>query len=54
MNEQSFLQATHKLNNEDFVEKVYCTYLKRDSDIQGKNFFLSKLEVVKSHSHSEQ
>ena len=44
MNEQSFLQATSQLNNEDFLEKVYCTYLKRDSDIQGKNFFLSQLE----------
>lgn len=44
MNEQSFLRASSRLNNEDFLEKVYCIYLKRDSDLQGKNFFLSQLE----------
>ncbi|MDF0556094.1 DUF4214 domain-containing protein [Kamptonema sp. UHCC 0994] len=44
MNNQSFLQVTSQLKNEDFLEKVYCTYLKRDSDIQGKKFFLSQLE----------
>ncbi|HLO48365.1 MAG TPA: DUF4214 domain-containing protein, partial [Kamptonema sp.] len=44
MNENLFLQATNQLNNEDFIEEVYRTYLKRNSDIQGKNIYISQLE----------
>jgi len=44
MNEKYFLQATEPLDNEAFVEEVYRTYLKRNSDAPGKSLFLHKLQ----------
>lgn len=51
MNEKAFLQTTAQLNNQAFLEEVYRTYLKRDPDTQGQNFYLHKLrngEVTRS------
>ncbi|MEP6519012.1 DUF4214 domain-containing protein [Microcoleus vaginatus] len=44
MNEKYFLQRTEPLDNEAFLEEVYRAYLKRDSDADGKSFFLHKLQ----------
>jgi len=44
MNEKYFLQATEQLDNEAFVEEVYRTYLKRNSDAPGKSFNVQKLQ----------
>jgi hypothetical protein len=44
MNEKYFLQRTEQLDNEAFVEEVYRTYLKRNSDAPGKSLFLQKLQ----------
>lgn len=38
-----FLTQTGKLSNELFVEEVYYTYLKRESDHEGKKYFLNNL-----------
>ncbi|MEG3969468.1 tetratricopeptide repeat protein [Microcoleus sp. T2B6] len=39
-NDEFFLQATSQLNDEQFIEEVYRTYLKREPDMGGKNYFL--------------
>ncbi|MEG4445336.1 DUF4214 domain-containing protein [Microcoleus sp. AT9_B5] len=44
MNEKYFLQRTEPLDNEAFVEETYRVYLKRDSDADGKSFFVHKLQ----------
>ncbi|MEG4504728.1 DUF4214 domain-containing protein [Microcoleus sp. F6_B4] len=44
MNEKYFLQRTEPLDNEAFVEEAYRVYLKRDSDADGKSFFVHKLQ----------
>ncbi|MEG5053886.1 MULTISPECIES: tetratricopeptide repeat protein [unclassified Microcoleus] len=43
VNDADFIQATNNLNNEEFIDKVYHTYLKRDADPQGKNYHLECL-----------
>lgn len=40
---ENFLQETSPLNDENFVDKVYFTYLKREPDEQGKKHFLHYL-----------
>lgn len=44
MNEKYFLQRTEQFDYEAFVEEVYRTYLKRDSDADGKSLFFHKLQ----------
>jgi tetratricopeptide (TPR) repeat protein len=40
---KNFLQETSPLNDENFLDKVYFTYLKREPDEQGKKHFLHYL-----------
>jgi|GEM_PF-423903 len=42
-NDEDFLQNNSKINSEDFIEQVYRTYLKRNSDPEGKNHYLQAL-----------
>ncbi len=44
MIEKSFLQRTEQFDDEAFVEEIYRTYFKRDSDTDGKSLFLHKLQ----------
>jgi len=44
MNEKSFLQRTEQFDDEALVEEIYRTYLKRDSDADGKRLYLHKLQ----------
>ncbi|MEG4807799.1 DUF4214 domain-containing protein [Microcoleus sp. F8-D3] len=44
MDEKYFLQRTEPLDREAFVEETYRVYLKRDSDADGKSFFVHKLQ----------
>ncbi|MBD1882928.1 tetratricopeptide repeat protein [Microcoleus vaginatus] len=43
LNDQLFLSATSHISDEDFVEELYRTYLKRTADVGGKNSFLNYL-----------
>ncbi|CBN58033.1 MULTISPECIES: TIGR04372 family glycosyltransferase [Kamptonema] len=43
LNDSVFLLATSHLNEEDFVEELYRTYLKRAAEPGGKNSFLNYL-----------
>lgn len=43
LDDEVFLQATHQLNAQAFVEEVYRIYLKRDADEGGKNNCLHDL-----------
>jgi hypothetical protein len=49
MNEKYFLQATEQLDNEAFVEEVYRTYLKRNSDAPGKSLFSINCKTANLH-----
>lgn len=43
LNDEEFLQKNSQINSEDFIEQVYRTYLKRNSDSEGKNHYLHAL-----------
>ncbi|WP_333332841.1 TIGR04372 family glycosyltransferase [Microcoleus sp. BROC3] len=43
LDDELFLQISERLNNEDFVEKAYVTYLKRTPDMEGKNHYIRHL-----------
>ena len=43
LNDPEFIQVTSHLNNEDFIEKLYCVYLKRQPDEEGKKHFLEDI-----------
>jgi Domain of unknown function (DUF4214)/Sulfotransferase family len=44
---ESFCQTTNCLNDEEFLQQVYQTYLKRDPDEDGKNLYLLSLQEGK-------
>ncbi len=44
MKKEQFCQATNHLSDKEFLQQVYQTYLKRDPDEDGKNFYLQKLQ----------
>lgn len=44
---ESFCQTTYRLNDEEFLQQVYQTYLKRDPDEDGKNLYLQSLQEGK-------
>jgi len=43
LNAPEFIQVTSHLNNEDFIEKLYCVYLKRQPDEAGKKHFIEDI-----------
>lgn len=43
LNDRLFLQATEKLNDKDFIEEVYRSYLGREGDEDGKNNYYREL-----------
>ena len=47
MKPEIFCQTTNRLNDEDFLQQVYQTYLKRDPDESGKNSYLQSLQEGK-------
>ncbi|MEG4914781.1 TIGR04372 family glycosyltransferase [Microcoleus sp. B7-D4] len=58
-NEEVFLERTILLTNDDFIEKVYRNYLKRDADENGKHLYLrlisngmSRSEIVETFKSS--
>lgn len=42
-NDEEFSRNNSQINSEDFIEQVYLTYLKRNSDPEGKNHYLQAL-----------
>jgi tetratricopeptide (TPR) repeat protein len=58
--EELFLQTTNHLNDADFVQAAFCTYLKRSLDDQGIAAYLEftrsmeRLQIVKSIRNSQE
>lgn len=51
LNDEEFLQATDQLTQEDFVEKVYRTYLKREADENGRKHWINLLGDGTTRQH---
>jgi len=59
--DEQFLKATSYLDNHNFLEEVYQVYLKRTSDAEGENYYISLLiqgmkrqEILMAVRHSDE
>jgi len=50
INDNMFLEVTEGLENETFIDEIYHTYLKRESDGGGKSLYSKQLETGMSRS----